>query len=143
MSEELKHDDVFALHVEKGRSGFGFNIKGTTQTGGVINAINGRLYPPLQYISHVDEGESMSFDELRLLLSLCGELPSSLCLFVSMLVCSMFVCLCACTSLLYACMPLCLYVSMLVCLDACTLCLYVFVSVCLRFCVSLSLFTWL
>jgi sorting nexin-27 len=53
---ELKHDDVKKVHIDRGDHGFGFNIKGTTQTGGVLNAINGRLYPPLQYISHVDEG---------------------------------------------------------------------------------------
>ena len=55
---ELKHDDVKKIHIDRGDHGFGFNIKGTTQTGGVLNAINGRLYPPLQYISHVDEGNA-------------------------------------------------------------------------------------
>ncbi|EGD72214.1 hypothetical protein PTSG_00235 [Salpingoeca rosetta] len=56
LADELGYDDVFEIHVERGTQGFGFNIKGTTQAGGVLQAINGRLYPPLQYISHVDEG---------------------------------------------------------------------------------------
>ena len=57
MSEELgKYEDVLAVHIERGKSGYGFNIKGTTQAGGQLMAINGRLYPPLQYISHVDKG---------------------------------------------------------------------------------------
>eukprot|EP00049_Salpingoeca_infusionum_P012160 m.219503 g.219503 ORF g.219503 m.219503 type:complete len:680 (-) comp15115_c0_seq1:2855-4894(-) len=56
MEEELVHDDVLDLHIVRGSAGFGFNIKGTTQAGGVLAAVNGRLYPPLQYISHVDSG---------------------------------------------------------------------------------------
>jgi sorting nexin-27 len=35
--------------------GFGFNIKGTVVTGGVMQPIMGRLYPPLQYVSFVDK----------------------------------------------------------------------------------------
>lgn len=56
MEAELGYDDVEKVHIERGNQGFGFNIKGPTQAGGTLQAINGRLYPPLQYISHVDEG---------------------------------------------------------------------------------------
>eukprot|EP01147_Barroeca_monosierra_P010328 gene10328-2469_t len=55
MEAELGYDDVEKVHIERGNQGFGFNIKGPTQAGGTLQAINGRLYPPLQYISHVDE----------------------------------------------------------------------------------------
>eukprot|EP00056_Hartaetosiga_gracilis_P007071 m.103842 g.103842 ORF g.103842 m.103842 type:complete len:639 (+) comp12624_c1_seq1:133-2049(+) len=54
--EDLGYEDVHAVHIDRGNQGFGFNIKGTTATGGNMFAINGRLYPPLQYISHVDVG---------------------------------------------------------------------------------------
>ncbi len=47
-------EDEHMVEVHRGSAGFGFNIKGTVQEGGVMQAINGRLYPPLQYISHVD-----------------------------------------------------------------------------------------
>ncbi len=51
-------EDEFMVVVNRGSTGFGFNIKGTVQEGGVMQAINGRLFPPLQYISHVDERAS-------------------------------------------------------------------------------------
>lgn len=57
-------EDEHMVEVHRGSSGFGFNIKGTVQEGGVMQAINGRLYPPLQYISHVDTSTSSS-DQLN------------------------------------------------------------------------------
>ncbi len=58
MVEEVEGDDpnIKSLFIDKGNGGFGFNIKGTTQFGGTMQAINGRLYPPLQYVSVVDPG---------------------------------------------------------------------------------------
>ncbi|EDQ91667.1 uncharacterized protein MONBRDRAFT_35789 [Monosiga brevicollis MX1] len=59
MADEVdQYEDVKKIHIERGANGFGFNIKGTTQVGGTMHAVNGRLYPPLQYISHVDQGGS-------------------------------------------------------------------------------------
>ena len=58
--EELGHHEfIKKIHIERGRNGFGFNIKGTTASGGQHQAINGLLLPPLQYISHVDKGQSL------------------------------------------------------------------------------------
>ena len=49
-------DDEYMADIHRGTTGFGFNIKGTVQEGGVMQAINGRLFPPLQYVSFVDKG---------------------------------------------------------------------------------------
>ncbi len=46
-----------SIFIDRGNSGFGFNIKGTTQMGGTLQAIHGELYPPLQYVSVVDPGQ--------------------------------------------------------------------------------------
>ena len=55
--EEIVDDPLaHTVFIDRGNSGFGFNIKGTTQYGGAMQAINGRLYPPLQYVSVVDPG---------------------------------------------------------------------------------------
>ena len=43
------------LYLETHLQGFGFNIKGTVMSGGVMQPIMGRLYPPLQYVSFVDK----------------------------------------------------------------------------------------
>lgn len=51
--------------INRGAHGFGFNIKGTTAEGGTMQAINGTLYPPLQYVSHVDEGGAAYIGGLR------------------------------------------------------------------------------
>jgi hypothetical protein len=50
--------NVKSLFIDKGNGGFGFNIKGTTQVGGTLQSINGHLYPPLQYVSVVDPGNT-------------------------------------------------------------------------------------
>ena len=47
-------DNTFSVTIERTAKGFGFNIKGTTQDGGQLNSIGGKLYPPLQYVSAVD-----------------------------------------------------------------------------------------
>ena len=53
-------DDEYMADIHRGSTGFGFNIKGTVQEGGVMQAINGRLFPPLQYVSFVDKGTKTS-----------------------------------------------------------------------------------
>ena len=53
-------DDEYMADIHRGSTGFGFNIKGTVQEGGVMQAINGRLFPPLQYVSFVDKGTNTS-----------------------------------------------------------------------------------
>ena len=45
--------------LERGPTGFGFNLKGTIQFGGPMQAVNGKLYPPLQYVSAVDPGAAL------------------------------------------------------------------------------------
>ncbi len=59
MEDESSDPNIHAVFIDRGNSGFGFNIKGTTQFGGSMQAINGRLYPPLQYVSVVDPGFSV------------------------------------------------------------------------------------
>ena len=64
--EELGPDpNERTIFIDRGNSGFGVNIKGTTQHGGALQAINGRLYPPLQYVSVVDQGEMLVLQYLN------------------------------------------------------------------------------
>eukprot|EP00052_Salpingoeca_macrocollata_P001137 m.24047 g.24047 ORF g.24047 m.24047 type:complete len:585 (-) comp11137_c0_seq1:46-1800(-) len=58
MGDAEVEEDIRVIDIHRGSAGYGFNIKGTTQEGGILQAINGKLYAPLQYVSAVDDAGS-------------------------------------------------------------------------------------
>lgn len=58
-------DNIVICDIHRNSGGYGFNIKGPTALGGKMQSIAGVLYPPLQYISAVEENGAAYIGGLR------------------------------------------------------------------------------